>query len=185
VLEPACGLGYMAEVLKEYFSSVEASDIYPYGYAPAHDFLRGPALADSVDWIVTNPPFKSAEEFVLRGLTMARRGVAVLVRTVFIESVGRYQRLFRETPCDIFAQFTERVPIVRGRVDPKATTATGYAWLIWKKPSASQPAVVWIPPCRKALQRVDDYTHPATRKMEKSGRGAGAHAMTSMPDLFP
>jgi hypothetical protein len=175
----------MAEVLKEYFARVEASDVYPYGYAPAKDFLHGPALADSVDWVITNPPFKSAEEFVLRGLVMARRGVAVLVRTVFIESVGRYQRLFRDTPCDIFAQFTERVPIVRGRVDPRATTATGYAWLVWKKPSSHQPAVVWIPPCRKTLQRLDDYELPAAREMTTPGRRATAYSLGSTADLFP
>ena len=30
--EPACGRGYMAEPLKEYFQSVHASDIHDYGY---------------------------------------------------------------------------------------------------------------------------------------------------------
>jgi hypothetical protein len=67
---------------------------------------------------------------------MSVPGVPVLVRTVFIESVGRYRNLFENTPPTICAQYTERVPMVKGRLDRKASTATGYAWLVWKKPSA-------------------------------------------------
>ena len=64
-------------------------------------------------------------------MTVARAGVAILARTVFLESVGRCGRIFEKTPPVIFAQFTERVPMVKGKVDPKATTATGYASFIW------------------------------------------------------
>ena len=82
---------------------------------------------------ITNPPFRLAEEFVLRSLQVARVGVAVLARTVFLESVGRYQNLFRDNPPTKVAQFTERVPMVKGRLDKKASTATGYSWLVWEK----------------------------------------------------
>jgi hypothetical protein len=68
---------------------------------------------------------------VHRSLIIARRGVAVLVRTVFIESVSRYRNLFEKTPPTLCAQYTERVPMVKGRLDRKASTATGYAWLVW------------------------------------------------------
>ena len=57
----------------------------------------------------------------------------MLVRTVLIESVGRHERLFSKFKPAIVAQFTERVAIVRGRLDPKASTATGYAWIIWNE----------------------------------------------------
>ncbi len=155
--EPACGRGYMSKVLHEYFGQVKSSDVHPYGYGEVSDFLHSKPNDNQHDWIITNPPFKLAEEFVLHGLKMARVGVAVLVRTVFIESKGRYERLFRDTPCSIFGQFVERVPIVKGRVDPKATTATGYAWLIWNKVDCEAPKVFWIPPSRKSLERATDY----------------------------
>ena len=168
VLEPACGLGYMAEVLKEYFRSVSASDVYCYGYGEVRDFLSGSSPVNTFDWVITNPPFKSAEAFVTRGLQVARVGVAVLVRTVFIESVGRYNRLFKDTPCSVFAQFTERVPIVKGRVDPRATTATGYAWLIWRKSYDGKPEVAWIPPSRKALEQAGDYEKPSASSVSRA-----------------
>lgn len=159
VLEPACGAGYMARPLAESFGEVLASDIHPYGFGSVRDYLAVPYEANAVDWVITNPPFRLAEEFVIRSLFVARRGVAILARTVFIESVGRYRNLFLRHPPWRFAQFTERVPMVKGRVDRKATTATGYAWLVWSKQiETTDPALVWIPPCRKALEGDSDYS---------------------------
>ena len=54
----------------------------------------------------------------------------MLVRTVFIESVGRYDRLFSQNPTTYFAQYAERVAMVKGRLDRKASTATGYGWAV-------------------------------------------------------
>ena len=159
-LEPACGAGHMAKVLAECFAEVRASDIHDYRFGEVNDFLRSPAAADSVDWVITNPPFRLAEAFVLRSLILAREGVAILARTVFVESVGRYHRLFHKHPCAAFAQFTERVPMVKGRLDPKASTATGYGWLVWRKGYKEDTRLVWIPPCRKNLERHGDYDLP-------------------------
>lgn len=156
-LEPAAGRGYMARPLSEYFAKVDAADAYPYGFAPVRDFLTHPYEACSHDWVITNPPFRLAEEFVYRALSVARTGVAILARTVFLESVGRYGGIFKDTPPSIFAQFTERVPMVKGRVDPKASTATGYAWFVWKKGVNSHPRLAWVPPCRRSLERRNDY----------------------------
>ena len=82
----------------------------------------------------------------------------MLARTVFLESAGRYRNLFEHTPPTKFAQFTERVPMLRGRLDRKATTATGYAWLVWELDAAGTvPRLMWIPPCRRQLERDGDY----------------------------
>lgn len=147
----------MAKVLKEYFGEVRCSDAYDYGYAPVRDFLSYPYETNAVDWVITNPPFRLAEDFVHRSLAVARTGVAMLVRTVFLESVGRYNRLFRDNPPTEFAQFVERVPMVKGRLDEKASTATGYAWLVWDHETTHDPRVLWIPPCRRTLERPNDY----------------------------
>src|SRR5689334_17403806 len=74
VWEPACGDGYMVRPLAEQAGSVFASDVHNYGWGHAvHDFLM-PYLPDGLerpDWIVTNPPFRLAEQFVHRGLDLA------------------------------------------------------------------------------------------------------------------
>jgi hypothetical protein len=158
-LEPACGAGHMAKVLKEYFGEVRSSDAYAYGYGEVRDYLAVPCEANAVDWVITNPPFRLAEEFVQRSLIIARKGVAILARTVFIESVGRYRNLFEFNPPTKFAQYSERVPMVRGRLDQKASTATGYAWLVWEKSEeAGAPRLLWVPPCRKQFERECDYS---------------------------
>lgn len=156
-LEPACGRGHMAVALEEYFKEVLAYDIFEYGFGHVADFLKMQLPDQSFDWVITNPPFRLGEEFIGRAMKIARYGVAMLARTVFIESVGRYDRLFNSNPPSRFAQFTERVPMVKGRVDKKASTATGYAWLVWEKEQLGRSELIWIPPCRKVLERNDDY----------------------------
>ena len=125
-LEPACGRGHMAVALAPYFKEITASDIFDYGFGRVADFFKAQHSDQSFDWVITNPPFRLGEQFIGRSMAIARRGVAMLTRTVFIESVGRYERLFKTNPPSRFAQFTERVPMVKGRVDKKASTATGY-----------------------------------------------------------
>jgi len=148
----------MVRPLAEYFGRVDAADAYHYGFAPVRDFLTYPYEALSHDWVITNPPFRLAEEFVERALTVARKGVAILARTVFLESVGRYESIFSVMPPTKFAQFSERVPMVKGRVDPKASTATGYAWFVWEKEAqTNHPRLMWVPPCRRDLERDGDY----------------------------
>jgi hypothetical protein len=156
-LEPACGRGHMSVTLAEYFREVTSGDVFDYGFGRVTDFLNAAHDGNSFDWVITNPPFKLAEDFIKRSLTIARHGVAMLTRTVFIESVGRYERLFKRCPPTFFAQFTERVPMVKGRVDKKASTATGYSWLVWDKDRPARSRLVWIPPCRKGLEREGDY----------------------------
>ena len=157
-LEPACGRGYMSRPLAERFQQVHSADLLDYGYGHVRDYLTYPYLAGSHDWVITNPPFKLGQEFIERSLVVASQGVAILARTVFLESVGRYQALFKNNPPTYFAQFSERVPMIKGRVDPKASTATGYAWFVWVNNSqTTSTQLVWIPPCRRKLEKAEDY----------------------------
>lgn len=158
VWEPACGRGHMAQVLAEYFGMVRASDVFDYGYGEVQDFLTGLTGVKSVDWLITNPPFRLAEQFFERGRQVARKGVALLTRTVFIESVGRFERVFKTNPPTTVLQYTERVPMVKGRVDRKASTATGYAWLVWEfDGEQGRTTLDWVPPSRRLLERSEDY----------------------------
>jgi hypothetical protein len=155
----------MTKVLIEYFRNVESADAYDYGYGKVQDFLTSPHKASAFDWVITNPPFRLAEDFLIRGLQVAKAGVAILARTVFLESIGRYNAIFQATPPSTFAQFVERVPMVRGRLDDKATTATGYAWFVWDKYTQTKSTqLVWIPPCRRSLEKRGDYG--AARQMK-------------------
>lgn len=157
VHEPACGEGHMAEVLREYFRHVEAVDIHDYGYGDSlQDFLSDDAAANA-DWIITNPPFgDKAEKFTLKAINQARVGVAIFARLQWLETVGRYERLFRDHPPTQLAFFAERVNLCMGRWEPDGGTATAYMWLIWIKGRSPRPPF-WIPPgCQASLTRPDD-----------------------------
>jgi hypothetical protein len=160
VWEPACNRGFMARPLAEYFNRVLATDVHHYGWSGqqrVEDFLFPSLVAEmNIEWVITNPPFRLAEQFIAKARDVARVGCAMLVRTSFLEGVGRYQRLFSVNPPTITAQFVERLPMVKGRVDRKASTATSYAWLVWVRGVERQP-FQWIPPCRARLERDSDY----------------------------
>ncbi len=174
----------MAEVLREYFDQVHASDVFDYGtgYAVASfigdgvDVLQAPP--GGIDWVITNPPFNLALDFALRGLEFAREGVALLVRSVWLEGAERYRSLFAKHPPAVVAQFVERVPITKGRWDPDASTATAYSWFVLVEARAGAgPNAAGADPARaacgldqagrsRALRRMVDRRGPSAVREE-------------------
>lgn len=168
--DPACGGGHMSFVFGQMTTApVYSSDVFDYGWGHAVGSFVGVG-ADRAEcpfrpsWIVTNPPFAMAEEFAIRAIEEAECGVALLVRSAWMEGVGRYERIFSKVPPTILAPFVERVPMLKGRWDPNASSATAYCWFVWSKPATGETRVKWIPPgCRRSLHREAD--------MEMADRG--------------
>lgn len=157
VREPAAGRGHMARALDERFGRVLASDVADYGAGyPVADYLEG--FPGKVDWTITNPPFRLAEDFARRACLTSTYGAAMLVRTQFLEGQRRYERLFALRPPTAVLQFTERVPMLKGRLDPAGSTATAYCWLVWLLDRPSERTELhWLSPCRARLEREEDY----------------------------
>lgn len=189
--DPACGEGHMAAVLAEYWDFVRAADIHPYGYGTVADFThpdwQRQAGFGAPSWIITNPPFNRAAEFVELALQRAQRGVAVLLRGSFEEGEGRFEQLFKRRPPQLMGVFVERVPMHKGRWVINGTSATAYKWFVW----LTNPPhdwlycrTMWIPKSRKLLTRPDDWlrfggcsdlpaTHRAMKLLEAGGRRHG------------
>lgn len=153
IWEPACGEGHMAAALAETFPKLFPSDVFDYGYGAVIDFLRED-LYPAGDWLVTNPPFNLALEFAAKGLNRAAKGVCLLLRTQWLHGLERHD-FFTRNPPALIALYAERVPMHRGRWEPKGSTATDYCWVCWRlnvAPRITQTRIVWIPPGqRKAL----------------------------------
>jgi len=153
--EPAANRGHMVKPLREYFKTVYASDIFDYGAGfPQGDYLFDPQPI--VNWTITNPPFRLAEQFIERALKHSRLGVALIVRSAFLEGIGRYNNLFSTRPPSDILQFSERVVMHKGKLSAKGSTATAYCWLVWRR-GGSHTRFHWIPPCRKRLEKPGDY----------------------------
>lgn len=152
--EPSANRGHMVKPLSEYFASVEASDVHDYGAGyPVEDYLFGPDQP-MVDWTIFNPPFRLAQQFIERAIRTSRVGVAAIVRTAFLEGVGRHRELFSVKPPGYVMQFTERVVMHKGKLSAKGSTATAYCWIVW---TDGEARFRWIAPCRKRLERAEDY----------------------------
>lgn len=166
--EPAANRGHMVRPLSEHFSTVIASDIHDYGAGfPVQDFLFLPAT-DIVDWTITNPPFRLGEEFIRHAIATSRKGVAVIVRSAFLEGQGRYASLFSTHRPRLILQFAERVVMHKGRLAPEGSTATAYCWIIFAPIPAPFTEFDWIAPCRARLERPGDYPAPVAPVLEEA-----------------
>lgn len=183
VWEPACGEGHMVRGLVDSFGCVHASDVREYAPGQAvHDFLQPGPAPFRCDWVFTNPPFKTAARFVMRGLEVARSGVVMFVRSSFTEGDERYHEMFTpELRPAYVVTYCERVVLLRDRLiqanalDPfnldddgnpaRASSATSYALCIWIK-GEHDTRHRWIPACRQSLERDGDYPEYAERWAE-------------------
>lgn len=187
VWEPACGEGHMARPLGEFFGGVRASDVHDYGFEGQQvaDFTLAPMVADeigSVDWVISNPPFRLAVDFIKAATVTARVGFAMLVRGAFLEGGDRHAQLWSAFPPAYVLQFSERVVMLEGRlirageVDPfsdqpdrRARSATSYIWLVWL-PGETDTRLRWIAPCRTRLERPGDYpAYQSAQPVEPEG----------------
>lgn len=101
-MEPACGEGHISEALKAAGYEVESRDLVDRGYGEVADFLA----IDNLAWngnIVTNPPYKYAQQFVEKALSIIPEGkkVAMFLKLTFLEGKAR-RNLFRSTPPFVF-----------------------------------------------------------------------------------
>jgi hypothetical protein len=148
VWEPACGPGAIVRVLRAAGHQVYATDLVEYGSsdqdAAGIDFLmesRFPATVESnsdsapysIRSIVTNPPFKLAEQFVQHALLLCPR-VYMLLRLAFLESERRRGILDNGWLRRVYV-FRERLPMMHraGWNGPRASSALAFAWFVWDR----------------------------------------------------
>jgi len=189
VWEPAAGRGDMVLALQEYFGNVIASDISPV-HPPRRglctpirqaDFLRShrpPPLEIWPDWMITNPPFTLAVDFLLHAQRLGLQRIALLVRLQWLEGAARHEQVFKRTPPQQVLIFSERVAMHEGKLSRRASTATAYCWVVWglDGDGGGRPALDWLGPgTRERLERWGDYDDdtdagaPAGDQMEEVG----------------
>lgn len=144
VWEPACGGGHLSEALREAGAKVVSSDLYDRGYGRGGvDFLAQTELW--APYIITNPPYKYAQEFVEHGIHLGADKIAMFLKITFLEGQKRY-KLFKRYPPKTVAVFSKRVQAaING--DPEMfakSSAACYAWFIWHKGFTGEPGIKWI-----------------------------------------
>ena len=133
--EPAAGRGAIARVFRDAGHAVIASDLHDHGF-PLHfrrDFLTETALPAKCEAIVTNPPFKLAEQFVAHALKLSPL-VIMLLRLAFLEFERRYGILEERGLARVHV-FRKRLPMMHrdGWQGRKANSGMAFAWFVWDR----------------------------------------------------
>jgi len=145
IWEPACGLGAISDVLTEAEYDVVSTDMVERGFGiGGRDFLFETKLEAPA--VVTNPPFKLADEFVLHALYLGAEKCAFFMRTAWLEGRARHARLWSKHPPVRVWQFCGRQTLWRGD-DPSPKDKGGaiaFAWFVWEAGYRGAPALGWL-----------------------------------------
>jgi len=146
VWECACGEGYLSRVLKKAGYNGRNSDIVDRGYGEVYNFLDITNQAWNGD-IITNPPYKYAQEFIEKALFIIPTGnkVAMFLKIQFLESKRR-KELFRADPPKIIYVASSRLNCAMNGdfIKYSHNSAVAYAWFIWEKGFKGDPIIKWF-----------------------------------------
>lgn len=144
ILEPACGQGHIAKALEARGYKVRACDLVDRGYGTVGmNFLESDEQNIDAD-IVTNPPYKLAQEFVEKAMSVVAPGhkVAMFLKLTFLETARR-RELFRRYPPKTVYVASQRIACwPNGR--PTSQSMVCYAWFVWQKGFSGDTVLRWF-----------------------------------------
>ena len=153
IWEPACGEGHISKTLEGRGHRVLSTDLVDRGYGRGGIDFLSPLFRESAcpggTWrgdIVTNPPYRYAEEFVETALSVVEAGAKVcfLLKLTFLEGVARRQLFWAHPPRYVYVA-THRLRCPKnGDFSGGQPSAMCFAWFVWEKGFRGDPAVRWF-----------------------------------------
>lgn len=138
-LEPACGDNAIVKVLRERFSNVHAHDL-KYG----QDFL---GYDGKVDYIITNPPFSLAKEFILKAKEVSDK-FSMLLPLSYLHGKERHDLIYMSDGFRLKTVYVfTRYPMLGDPLREDGKYRTGmmvYAWFVWEREYNGFPTLKWI-----------------------------------------
>ena len=150
IWECACGQGHLSKVLENKGHEVLSTDLIDRGYGTGNtDFLK--SISDK--WcgdILTNPPYKIAQEFIEKALDLMRNNCycVMFLKIQFLEGKAR-REMFKKYPPKYIYVFSERQNPMRNgspldENGKKWSSTMCFAWFIWEKGFTGEPIIRWI-----------------------------------------
>lgn len=128
IYEPACGAGAISEVLKFYGYTVYSTDLHDTGYGTSGiDFLK--VASTEADWIITNPPFSLAPEFIQKCISLGKP-FALLLKSQFWHAKSRFPLFYQQRPTAVLP-LTWRPDFLFGQKGGAPTMEC--VWTVWQK----------------------------------------------------
>ncbi len=141
VLEPAKGNGAITRVLDKFcFSKVTSYDV-----SDGTDFLKE---KKKYDYIITNPPFSLAYEFILKAKEVARLKFAFLLPLAYLHGKSRFDNIYNiHDYCLKTVHVFTRYPMLGEKLRKDGKYNTGmmvYAWYVWDRLYIGKPEINWL-----------------------------------------
>lgn len=134
IWEPACGDGSMSKVLEQYVDSVTSTDLRrDSGYGREETDFLNPDVSFECDWIITNPPFSHAAEFIEKSLQITPN-VAMLLKATFWHARKRLS-LFQQTLPSAILPLTWRPSFLEK--ERGSSPLMDVMWVVWSQDVAS------------------------------------------------
>lgn len=147
IWECACGQGHLSEVLKRKGYHVVSSDIFDRGYENTYiiNFLDNINKNIKID-ILTNPPYKYAQEFVEKSLEIQANGyyTIMFLKIQFLEGQARKKLFQKYPPKYVYVNSARQICYINGDMSKKMSSASCYCWFIWEKGWKGETIVRWI-----------------------------------------
>ena len=142
IWECACGDGAISNVLDDNGYKVYSTDLNNHGFGwHGVNFLKtGQWFAPN---IVTNPPFKLAQEFMEHALELGVEKLALFCKLAFLEGQRRSVAL-EASPLKNIYVFRKRVLLTWRGEKPRGSGMIAFAWYVWERGYKGKPMVNWI-----------------------------------------
>jgi len=125
VWEPACGEGHMVRVLRDNGLDVTATDIMT-----GTDFLAAQKPMGT-EWIITNPPFSLAEEFIRKCL-QHKVPFALLLKSQFWHAKKRYDLFLEHKPAYVMPlTWRPDFCFMERKEGERAAPLMDVCWCVW------------------------------------------------------
>ena len=146
IWECACGEGNLSKVLKAHGYNVFSSDLIDRGYQDKIiDFLKEDY--ECAGDIITNPPFKYTNEFILKALDSVKEGqkVAMFLKINYLAGKKRYKDIYSKFPPSKVYVFSGRTVCSKNnKPEGFKNGAMDYCWFIWEKGKHGCTYLKWI-----------------------------------------
>ena len=139
ICEPACGNGAIVKVLQKFWNGNITS------YDADIDFL---SETRQYDYIVTNPPFSLAMEFIEKAKRVAVNKFALLLPLSYLHGKQRYDSVYNDRDYGLKHVYVfTRYPMLGEKLREDGKYHTGmmvYAWYIFENCYNGDPLIKWI-----------------------------------------
>lgn len=143
IVEPCAGDGTMADKIKE----ITGKNVDMYDLMSRREDINESDyfklnIQDKYDLIITNPPYRKGSkaspglaDMIVKMLKDVKAGgyVALLLKTLHLESQERYTKIFSITPPEKIFVYSPRISCYKNNDKNMTQGAVSYSWFVWHK----------------------------------------------------